>query len=169
MQIRSSVFTLLFGFFALSCSSGMELANNNRPSIIENVRFSQGNNVVTITYDLNGNGENSTYFIELLLENENGEVFQINSPAVSGDIGSEIKPGAEKEIVWNILQDFPNGLESGQIQFAVNAWQPVENNRRWIYIAAGALALSAGISAAVIFLGGSNGSTGLPPPPSRPG
>lgn len=171
MLIRSTVLPLFLGIFLLSCSTGMELANTSNPSIIENVRFSQENNVVTVKYDLNGNGRsnNQTYYIELLLENENGEVFQINSPAVSGDIGSQVRPGPDREIVWNVLQDFPNGLESGQVQFAVNAWEVAERNRRWIYITAGALVLSAGITAAILLLGGGNGSSGLPPPPSRPG
>lgn len=169
MRIKYIIKLSLLAVFIISCSSNMRLAGNSESSKVENVSFEQNNDIVTIYYDLISDSQDTRFNVELLLEYENEQVIELNSSSVQGDIGSEITPGSEKKITWNVLEDYPNGLESDQIQFAINAWQPINNNRKWLYIAAGALALGAGITAAILLTNGStNQSSGLPLPPSRP-
>lgn len=168
MQIKLITVLVLLSGFVLSCRSNMDLADNSESPKIENFHFTQDDNLVTIHYDLIASPENSAFNVQLVLELNNGQFYEIPASSVSGEVGGNISPGTDKKIIWDVLEDFPQGLESDQIQFALNAWQPANNNRRWIYIAAGSLLIGGGISAAIM-LNGRNGSSGLPAPPSRPG
>lgn len=175
MRIKLLFIYLLTAGFIISCSSNRPLSGDSQSSKVENVQFSQEEDLVTITYDLISDSDDARFNVQLLLEYENGQLIELNSGSVEGEVGSNILPGKEKKIIWNVLEDYPNGLQSDQIQFAVNVWQPTTSNhpnRKWIYIATGALVLGAGMSAAMIYNnggGGSGDSAGLPAPPSRPG
>jgi len=83
--------------------------------------YQQGKNVI-IEYDLNGD-RRVTYDIELRLSRDGGDTFAYAPSAVSGAVGSGTSSGNGKEIVWAVLQDFPEGLEGDDYQFKVLAEQ----------------------------------------------
>lgn len=168
MRIKFLPIGLLCICLLISCQTGMNLSGNSESTIVENVRFDQEDDIVTIYYDLISDNEDSRYNIQLLLELDEDRFMELNSGSVTGDVGSNISPGIEKKITWDVLQDYPRGLESERIQFAINVGQYNQNKRRWLYIAGSSLLLGAGVSAAIM-IGSNGGSTGLPTPPSRPG
>ncbi len=89
---------------------------------VRNVQaYQQGNNVV-IEYDLNGD-QRVTYDVDLRLSRDGGNTFDYAPSATSGAVGSGVSPGTGKEIVWAVLQDFPDGLEGENYQFKVLAEQ----------------------------------------------
>jgi hypothetical protein len=63
-----------------------------------------GENVI-VTYDLEDSNPNNEYLLNLYSSRDN-----YNAPLVSvtGDVGMEIKPGADKKITWNILKEYGN-------------------------------------------------------------
>lgn len=100
--MKSIVF-LLFAFWLLG-----EVAAQN----ITNVDFQQEGDEIVITYDLD-----KRVSIEVSVSLDGRASYgQIHS--VRGDVGSAVFPG-KKRIVWNVLQDFPEGI-AGQILFKVS-------------------------------------------------
>ena len=79
--------------------------------------YQQGNRVV-ITYSLLG-PDDAEYEVALRVSNDNGRSYQIEPNAVSGAVGDHIEPGREKEIVWQVLDDFPRGIEGDDYRFKV--------------------------------------------------
>ena len=83
--------------------------------------YQQGKNVV-IEYDLKGDNR-VTFDVDLRLSRNGGQSFDYAPTALSGAVGSGITSGQGKEIVWAVLQDFPNGMEGKDYQFKVLATQ----------------------------------------------
>lgn len=83
---------------------------------IQNPDFhTEGLNVV-VTYDLIGK-QGKDYEVELLFSASGGESFDYEPQSVTGDVGKDISPGSDKRITWMVLQDFPGGLRSQNVQF----------------------------------------------------
>jgi hypothetical protein len=174
MQTKIPIHYILAGCLCmlLSCTSPAGLTGNNEPPEVGNVHFTQEDNIVTVYYDLISSSDQSRFNVQLFIELEDGQSFELNAGSVSGDIGEEVAPGRQKSIQWDVLEDFPQGLEREQIQFAINVQRQRQAgiNRNLIYMTTGALVLGAGVSAAILLTNGGNGhSSPLPGPPSRPG
>jgi len=89
---------------------------------VRNVQaYQQGKNVI-IEYDLKGDNR-VTFDVDLRLSRNGGETFDYAPTAVSGAVGSGIPSGQGKEVVWAVLQDFPDGVEGEEYQFKVLATQ----------------------------------------------
>ena len=89
---------------------------------VRNVQaYQQGKNVI-IQYDLAGDNR-VTFDVDLRLSRDGGQTFDYAPTAVSGAVGSGISPGTGKEVVWAVLQDFPDGLDGEDYQFKVLADQ----------------------------------------------
>lgn len=58
---------------------------------------------VIVTYDLEDNNPNNEYLLNLYASKDN---FAVPLSKVSGDVGMDIKPGAGKQIEWNIIDEF---------------------------------------------------------------
>ncbi|MFN8340681.1 MAG: hypothetical protein U0V64_03355 [Cyclobacteriaceae bacterium] len=58
--------------------------------------------VVVVHYDLEDNNPNNEYQISLYTSNDK---FSAPMTKVSGDVGSEVKPGADRKIEWNLLKE----------------------------------------------------------------
>jgi hypothetical protein len=84
------------------------------------VNFRKENLTLVVTYDLIGE-EGEEYEVELLYSASGGQVFDYEPKAISGDVGDDITPGLDKQITWNVLQDFPNGIQSASVKFKVVA------------------------------------------------
>lgn len=83
-------------------------------SQISNVDFVvEGSNII-VTYDLSLNAN-----IELLVAlNGDGE-FSGPLKEVSGDVGDIVMRGKNKQIKWNVLKEYPHGINSKNVQFLV--------------------------------------------------
>lgn len=79
--------------------------------------YQQGNRVV-ITYTLIGSA-GAEYEVSLRVSDDGGRSFRIEPSAVSGAIGENVEPGEQKKIIWDVLEDFPGGLEGDAYRFKV--------------------------------------------------
>lgn len=87
------------------------------PIIVKNVRVTQEGNQVTILYDLTGEAEE--FNIDLFYSIDDGKTWEGPLKSVTGDVGSNIKPGTNKRMIWNVLTS--SELEEGYMQFKVEA------------------------------------------------
>jgi len=84
---------------------------------VSNVNFSQTGNTVAITYDLEGT--RNRYTISIKCSKDGGNTYSIIPMAVSGDVGKNVRPGKNKKIKWNVLNDWPEGLSGKEFVFKV--------------------------------------------------
>lgn len=84
---------------------------------VKNVRFQVERDQIIIFYDLHGK---DTYTVTVHLSTDVGSTFPLQLASVSGDVGSDIKPGQEKKVVWDCLKDVEN-LKGDGIVFEVRA------------------------------------------------
>jgi uncharacterized membrane-anchored protein YitT (DUF2179 family) len=139
--------------------------------LVKNVHFSTSDNKVWIFYDLQGE-KKTTYQIQLLASTNGGKTYTISPTNVTGDIGRDVKAGKNKEIIWHIMEDYPDGLQGSDFQFLIKAHKeiPAINHQLLKYAAIGVAAIGVGV-ALILLLNGSNssgGSGGFPLPPPRP-
>lgn len=168
MSIRKLAIVLTgFSFFCMSCSAQKMLPAQEKLPRIENVTFKKEANTVNVYYDLFAESDKSKFNVELLLSLGGNQSYQVDTTSASGDIGPGVLPGKQREIIWNVQEDFPQGIQNHQIQFIVDAEKTDSpRSKSWIYITSGALILSAGAVLGYFFL--EPGGKGLPAPPSRP-
>jgi len=60
---------------------------------------------VIVHYNLENSNPSSNFLLNLYASNDN---FSTPLAKVTGDVGSEVKPGANKKIEWNIRQEYGN-------------------------------------------------------------
>lgn len=171
MLIRKLILSLLiFSLFAWSCKSSSGLQKKENLPRVENVRFTQEQDMVTVFYDLLARSDKSNFDVELLLAINDEEAYTIDSPSLSGDVGKNVSPGKNQQIKWNVFRDFPRGIQGENIRFIVNAQKMDNSNKTWLYVTLSTLAVGAGVALAVFLGGGEGGGEGgLPGPPGRPG
>ncbi|WP_119843135.1 hypothetical protein [Salinibacter ruber] len=170
---------LLFflAWLSLACLSLACQPAGAQPVGVQNTSFAQEGNKIVVTYALAGS-EEETYEVSLLLSTSGGRAFDYRPEAVSGDVGEDVRVGPGKTIRWRVLEDFPDGLQSQNVQLKVIAEE--EGGNGWLY-AIGSAVLAGGGGTAVAVLtgllgGGSSGGgegpedTGPPsiPPPNGP-
>ena len=74
---------------------------------VKNISSRQVGNRVQFTYDLTGDENEAEVNVALTV---GGKSFQPSELHLEGDVG-KVKPGRGKTIWWNVLQDFPRGLD----------------------------------------------------------
>jgi hypothetical protein len=88
---------------------------------VENVRFQQGSGgVITVTYDLVADDSRATFAVVLEVSQDGGKTFSTRAANVKGDVGSDIRPGLGKKIVWDAGKDVET-LVIDQFRFNVRA------------------------------------------------
>lgn len=75
---------------------------------VKNVQSSQVGNRVQFTYDLTGEEREAEVTVSLTVPGGERKAVDLH---LEGDVG-KVKPGRGKVIWWNVLQDFPRGLNS---------------------------------------------------------
>lgn len=163
---KTIVIITLISFLFWSCRSMVIPTNKSSSFKVENVRFKEDVNVVYVYYDLVGESKDDEYTIDLLVSLNDNKMVQIPSSSATGNIGKGQTQGNGKKIKWNVLKDFPDGLNEEEIQFFVNAKKTKTKKSTWLYITSGIVLLTVGIVTGLI-LTKDNGSN-LPLPPSRP-
>ncbi len=73
---------------------------------VKNVQLFQEGNRAVFTYDLVGDETSDQVKLTLTV---GGQQYAQDKLHLSGDIGA-VRPGTEKKIVWDVLQDFPRGV-----------------------------------------------------------
>lgn len=98
--------TIVFGFMV--CSASAQSINNL------NASFKDG--MVVITYDLPGDNPKQFYNIEVF---SSQDAYRVPLKFVTGDVGSKIPGGAQKQIFWSVAKAI--GAFKGQLSFKVKA------------------------------------------------
>ena len=75
---------------------------------VKNVQSSQVGNRVQFTYDLTGEEREAEVTVNLTVPGGDRKAADLH---LEGDVG-KVRPGRGKVIWWNVLQDFPRGLNS---------------------------------------------------------
>ena len=141
---------------------------------IENVHYTVSDGRVIINYDLIGD-PNNTYNVQLTLKRQNYDAYNYTPNKVSGDVGTGKFAGKNREIIWNVNDEFPQGLPYSDYYFIVTANESGKKGESsgfftFSWLKAGVVAAVA--VATIIFISknkktGSSGSS-LPGPPGRP-
>jgi len=112
-MIRTRKISILFLLISIVQINAQEVK-------VENVSFTQMDELIFIEYDLIGK-INKKYTIDVSLSDNYGFSFRLKPQTVRGDIGKDIIPGKDKQIIWEMTEDYPNGLEGEGFVFAVDA------------------------------------------------
>lgn len=141
---------------------------------VENVHYTISDGRVIINYDLIGNPDN-TYNVQLILKRENYSSYNYSPRKITGDAGTGKFAGKNKEIVWNVNEEFPQGLPYNDYYFIVKASESGKEESSGFFtfswLKAGVVAAVA--VAAIIFMsskskGSGSAGSSLPGPPGRP-
>lgn len=130
---------------------------------------------INIYYEFNGNPEKD-YDITVVLKRKNDPSFSLTPKNLSGSVGIGKFANVKRTIVWELTPSEQQSLQGTDYYFAVNA-KPMETESGggipW-YVYVGGAAIVGG-TAAILLLNkssssssGSNTSTPLPDPPTRP-
>jgi hypothetical protein len=64
--------------------------------------------VVTVSYDLLSDDPQAVFLVSLVVSRDEGKTFDLKPKSVSGDVGSGVRPGSGKKIVWQAGKDVEN-------------------------------------------------------------
>lgn len=123
---------------------------------VRNVTFTQMDELIIIRYDLDGR-LNKKYKVTLSLSDDFGVTFQIKPKALLGHVGKNITPGNGKEIIWEMTEDYPNGLEGEGYVFAVDA-ELQKGGSKFLYYLLGGGAVGGIVYFVTQCAGGGNGT-----------
>jgi len=122
-----------FLIFLLSFSS----QSMGQTTKVSNVHFEDRGETISIQYDLSGQ-YGKKFKIEISLSDDNGRTFTIKPLTVRGDVGKNVTPGRNKEILWQVKADFPYGLKGSDFVFAVDA-ELQKGGKKWPYVVGAAV------------------------------
>lgn len=91
--MRTILLLALFAFAALVCSA--------QTVTIKKVQLA-GDKII-VNFDLEDSNPNNNYLLNLYTSRDN---FAVPVKTVTGDVGLQVKPGADKKIVWNVITDY---------------------------------------------------------------
>jgi uncharacterized protein (TIGR02145 family) len=86
--------------------------------VIKNVLAQQSNNAIIVNYELSSQNTSDNYTIQLLVSLNGGHSWSQPLSNVSGDVGQNVQPGINKQIIWNVL-DERQELVGKDIQFKI--------------------------------------------------
>jgi hypothetical protein len=157
---------LLPGVLALSFQGKLQA----QTLAVENVRFQQEiDSKVVVTYDLIGKtSQKYTVILSIFIPGSRKKV-PISMRSLNGAVGKAVSPGKDLEIVWDLNQDYPDGLEGEGFRFIVDAYiQQKSGSNKWPWIVVG---IAAAGGAAILLTGSSTTvaeEPDLPTPPILP-
>lgn len=104
-------------FFAISLLMFMMLGLDANSQEISNIRVSQEGNKVKVMYDLTGTNE--TFNVNLFYSADDGKTWVGPLRGATGQVGVNIKPGNNKQILWDVFSQ--EDLNKSYLQFKVVA------------------------------------------------
>lgn len=166
----AGIFLTMTLLLTISVSAAYSDEIEQPAGIVSGVRFAVSGLQVTIRYDLRGD-RNEKYKVSLVLRRRSDPSFRYLPKELSGDIGLGRYAGTDRKIVWNMRNEFPQGLQGNDFYFVVNA-NEVERKRSagiLTWIGAGAVAVAAVVTYLMVMHSGSPTSpASFPIPPGRP-
>lgn len=164
---------LCFLLIALMLAQGIPLsaASAKEEEPAQNVRFEISGAKILIRYDL-PTVASETYIVKVTLRRTSNSTFAFVPTIVSGDVGEGKWSGKNKQITWEILREFPRGMEGDDFYFVVTADLVAGGSNTWLWLGGGAAAVVGG-AAYFLLKGkaqatGTTGDTGFPQPTGRP-
>lgn len=118
----------------------VELAKTH-PDVIEDPTLTREEDHLLLTYHLVGKAE--TYSVTLKLARGEKHAFEPIPNAVSGAVGTNVRPGRNKEIVWRAFEDVPKGLEGSGNRLRIDVDSDDRNRLYWVL--GGTLAVGAAV------------------------
>jgi hypothetical protein len=139
---------------------------------IDNVRFEASADLIKIYYDLNAPVD-MVHDVRITLRRESDITFSYRPLNTTGDVGTIVFPGQKRRIVWEILKEFPDGLQGDDFYFVVDAEHvEPEGTFPWMWVGGGAAVVGGVV---LLLVGGKDTTPIIPPvpnvfpqPPSRP-
>lgn len=159
----------------------LDVALGQHSDVIDNAQLQREGDQLRIAYDLAGEKEDDKYEIELLLSSDGGATYEPLPETVHGAVGDGVRAGAGKQILWEVLQDFPYGLAEADYRLRIAADK--KGSAGW-WVFGSFVTLGGGAAAAVLtglvdvsgLLGSGGGDDdsggegdGIPAPPTPPG
>lgn len=169
---RSRVAVLLVAlvFVGTGVTPAYSAAEGHQGSEVTDVRFTVSGLTVIVEYDLQGDSA-AKYAVSLMLRKRSDPSFRYSPKALSGDVGLGRYAGSDRKIVWDMSREFPQGLQGTGYYFVVNAEQVESHHSTGIlgWIGAGAVAVAAVVTYAIVMHnGGPTSPATYPAPPGRP-
>ena len=139
---------------------------------IDNVRFEASADLIKIYYDLNAPVD-LVHDVRITLRRESDITFTYRPLNITGDVGTIVVPGQKRRVVWEILKEFPDGLQGDDFYFVIEAEHvEPEGTTPWLWIGGGAAVVGGVVL--LLSLGGKDEPPIIPTPnvfpqpPSRP-
>jgi formylglycine-generating enzyme required for sulfatase activity len=107
---------------------------------ITNVRAIQNGEQIKIIYDFDGAFDTKSFVIELYISINGGISFEGPLKKVTGSIGENIFPGKNKEITWNIVDEFST-LKSDKVIFEIRGHEKANLELEFVYIEGGSFSM----------------------------
>lgn len=169
-SIFGSKFVVGFTLLILNASVVYAKAGHSK-SVVTDVGFTITGLRVVIHYNLIGKPD-AKYNVSLLLLKRSDPAFRYSPRELTGDIGLGEYAGTGRQIVWNMKNEFPQGLQGNDFYFVVNAKEvPVTHSSTSLltWIGTGAAIVAAAVTYVIV---AQNRGPGAPPsypsPPGRP-
>ena len=86
---------------------------------VQNVRFEVAGTRVVVGYDLEGPADRD-YIVKVILRREANQSFLHLPKTITGDVGEGRFVGKSKQAAWDILKEFPQGLDGDDFYFVVD-------------------------------------------------
>lgn len=138
---------------------------------VSNVRVTISGLRVIVTYDLAGSPYKE-YNVALVLRNRNNASFRYIPKMLSGDVGTGKYAGKNKEIVWDMTREFPQGLQGNGYYFVVDAEEAggsANSIGLFTWIGGAAVVVAAVVAYLIVqHNGGPTSPASYPDPPGRP-
>lgn len=130
--------------------AGLLLAEPLAPSIalsgeditVKNVRFEISGNRILITYDLAGPPDQK-FLIKVILKRKQIPSYDYSPKTVTGDVGEGKNSGIGRQIYWDLLRDYPSGLEGDDFYFHIEATMIPQSSNFLYYLSGGAAVVGA--------------------------
>ncbi len=164
-SMYSSSRARVFGFLALAAFESVfagRVTAQDETSVKNVYHESTADRRVRIHYSLFA-PSHLKFRVSAALLKKGDESFQYIPKNVSGDIGDTVAAGENKAIVWDILKEFPEGLEGEDFQFLVKAEAISPGTSPWYFIGGGAAVVGGVITYFLL-----HRDSGFPGPPTRP-
>src|SRR3990172_9719774 len=96
-------------------ASSVRFAENVK---VLNVRFEIVGTKIVVRYDLQGEADKD-YTIKVILKRERSQSFTHIPKSVVGEVGEGRFAGQNRQITWDFLKEFPQGLEGDDYYFVI--------------------------------------------------
>ncbi len=167
---RAVSFLIALSIVTVNVNPAYSAESDQSPAVVTRVHFAVSGLRVTVSYDLQGD-PSATYNVSVILRSRSDPAFEYEPKALSGDIGVGKYAGPDKEIVWDMGKEFPQGLHGSGYYFVVDARKVSSGHSTGIltWLGAGAVAVAAVITYVIVTRNGGPASpASYPNPPGRP-